>query len=280
MSTIVVAAAVWLLVLWAFLRGSFGPSLGQWSREIAFAPTEPMSREQLFGCLLGGNFALLLRDNFNQFGSGLSERRIRGILRHHWAIHTRFDCARVIQSRLESLGRMSPSEKRAVAAWLAREPIDTNEYAALEDACTFMARRACIARVDDLRRDHLGVLAWDIQQLACLVRLARTVDYVSKARAEELLALLAVRARAHFAAWSDYSLAALVGLGLRGSLEVFDSAEWTRFARTHAVFLHERWSPTFAAARWSESAGPPPAARRTVAFTPSWSKHATAAGAS
>lgn len=250
MTAFVTAALIWALLLWVFLRGRFGPSLENWSRAIAFRPTESMSPEQLFGCVLSGNFALLVRDNFNQLASSLPERRIHKLLRDHWAIQSRDDCHRVIHSRLDSLGRMSPAEKRAIAAWLLREQVDSNEYAALEDTCLFMALRAHIAQVDDLRHDHLSVRAWDIQQPACLVRLACSVGYLSKPRAEENLQRLSIRARSHYSSWKDYSLAALVGLGIRGSLEVCDHGEWARFARTHSVFLNPRRLPTRNAARW------------------------------
>ena len=254
MTALTTVALIWGFVIWIFLRGRFGPSMESWSRAIAFKPKEAMSPEQLFGCLLSGNFALLMRDNFNQLGSSLSERRIGRVLREHWGIETRADCRRVIASRLESLGRMSPSEKRAIAAWLAGEPVDSNEYAALEDTCLFVALRAHITQLDELRHDHLSVLAWDIQQLAYLVRLACAVGHVSKASAEEILGTLRTRARAHYGSWKEYSLAALIGLGMRGSLEVFDHAEWTQFARTHSVFLNERRSPTKSASRWAVAA--------------------------
>ena len=254
MTALTTVVLIWSFVIWIFVRGRFGPSKESWSRAIAFKPKEEMSPEQLFGCLLSGNFALLMRDNFNQLGSSLSERRIGRVLREHWGIETRADCRRVIESRLESLGRMSPSEKRAIAAWLTGEPVDSNEYAALEDTCLFVALRARLTRVDELRHDHLSVLAWDIQQLAYLVRLACAVGHVSKASAEEILGTLRTRARAHYGSWQDYSLAALIGLGMRGSLEVFDHAEWTQFARTHSVFLNERRSPTQSASRWTVAA--------------------------
>lgn len=254
MTALTTVALIWGFVIWIFLRGRFGPSRESWARAIAFKPKEAMSPEQLFGCLLSGNFALLMRDNFNQIGSSLSERRIGRVLREHWGIETRADCRRVIESRLESLGKMSAAEKRAIAAWLTGEPVDSNEYAALEDTCLFMALRAHIAQVDELRQDHLSILAWDIQQLAYLVRLACTAGHVSKASAEEVLGALKMRARAHYASWTDYSLAALVGLGLRGSLEVFDHAEWRQFARTHSVFLNEHRSPTRSASRWGAAA--------------------------
>ncbi|MGO4396509.1 DUF1266 domain-containing protein [Variovorax sp. M-6] len=254
MTALTTAALIWGVVIWIFVRGRFGPSMASWTRAIAFKPKEEMSPEQLFGCLLSGNFALLMRDNFNQIGSSLSERRIGRVLREHWGVETRADCLRMIESRRESLGKMSPPEKRAIAAWLTGERVDSNEYAAIEDTCRFMALRAHITHVDELRNDHLSVLAWDIQQLAYLVRLACAVGHVSKPSAEEILGALRTRARAHYGSWKDYSLAALIGLGMRGSLEVFDHAEWTQFARTHAVFLNERRSPTKSASRWTVAA--------------------------
>lgn len=256
MTAFIAAASIWGLVLWIFLRGRLGPSRRAWARSIAFKPTEPVSPEQLFGHLLSGNFALLLRDNFNQLGSALSERRIRQVLLEHWGIESDADCRRVIQSRIEGLGRMSPAEKRAIAAWMVDAPIDSNEYAALEDTCRFMALRAHLTRVEELRHDHLSVLAWDIQQLAYLVRLACTIGYLPRWRAEEFLRMLAVRARSHYASWKDYSLAALVGLGMRGSLEIFDLGEWAQFARTHSVFLNPSRSPIRSASRWRDAPEP------------------------
>lgn len=268
MTAFISVASVWGLVLWIFLRGRLGPSVQAWSRSIAFKPAAPTSADELFGYLLSGNFALLLRDNFNQLRSALSKRRIFQVLQEHWGITTPIDCRRVIQARIESLGRMSPIEKRAIAAWLVDAPIDSNEYAALDDTCKFMALRAHIAQMDDLRHGHLSVLAWDLQQLAYLVRLACAVDHVSEASAEEVLAVLTERARANFASWKDYSLCALVGLGLRGSLEVFDHAEWALFARTHTVFLNPRGSPTRHASHWGDVRRPRPVPSASAGFEP------------
>ncbi len=252
MTAMFIAASISAVVLWIFLRGRSGPSLGAWSRAIEFKPRETMAPEQLFGCLLSGNFALLMRDNFNQLGSALSVRRIGQIMREHWGIESQDDCLQAIQSRLAGLGWMSPSEKRAIAAWLCGESIDTNAYAALEDTCTFMASRARIAQIDELRRSRLSVLGWDVQQLAYLVRLACTVGHISRASAEEILALLGDRARLHYASWKDFSLGALLGLGLRGSLGFFDRTEWTQFARTHSVLMNPQRSPIRSASRWGE----------------------------
>ncbi|MDM0037073.1 DUF1266 domain-containing protein [Variovorax sp. J22P271] len=270
MTAFVPAALICALLVWAVLRWRLGPSLDQWSLAIAFRPTESMSPEQLFGCLLSGNFALLMRDNFNQLASALSPRRIHRVLHEHWAIDSQESCLRVIHSRLDGLGRMTPAEKRAIAAWLLREQVDSDEYAALEDSCLYMVRCARIARVDELRHDRLSVMAWDIQQLAYLVRLACAVGYLSKPRSQELLQLLAGRARTLCASWKDYSLAALVGLGLRGSLEVFDHAEWARFARSHLVFLNPRRSPTRSASHWHDGSAPAAPVRHGAGSFDAW----------
>jgi hypothetical protein len=249
-TVIIAAASIWGLVLWFFLHERLGPSARSWARSIDFRPTEPVRPEQLFGYLLGGNFALLLRDDFNQLPSALPSRRIHQLLQEHWRIETETDCERVIRSRIEGLGRLSPAEKRAIAAWMIDAPIDSSEYMALEDTCRFIALRARLAQVDALRHDHLSILAWDMQQLACLVRMACAVGWVTRASADEVLSMLKARARASFASWSDYSLCGLVGLGLRGSLDVFDRTEWTQFARSHSVFLDKRHTPTRHASRW------------------------------
>lgn len=249
-----------------FIATLLGRGLGAkaWSNAIAFRPREEMSPEQLFGCLLSANFALLMRDNFNQLGSALSERRMRKTLAEHWGIVSQLKCRRAIESGLARVGEMSAPEKRAIAAWFQGGQLESNEYAALEHTCMSMVLGARISRVDELRHDHLSVIAWDIQQLAYLVRLAYALDYVSKDLAEAVLVRLRLRARSHYNSWHDYSLSALVGLGLRGSPEVFDSSTWGRFARTHEVFLDARRSPISIASRWadessrSERVGPSP----------------------
>jgi len=96
------------------------------------------------------------------------------------------------------------------------------------------------------------------------------VGYLSKPRARELLQLLATRARCHCASWKDYSLAALVGLGLRGALATFDHAEWAQFARTHLVFLNPRRSPTRSASHWHDGTAPAASLRRGAGSLEAW----------
>ncbi|SCK61060.1 Protein of unknown function [Variovorax sp. HW608] len=240
MMVLLAAALVWCLMPWAFVRPRFG------ARRVEFAPTEEMSPERLFGCLLSANFAVLMNDNFNQLASALPERHVRRLLAEHWGIQTRADCLRVIGQRMERLGEISPAEMRAVAAWLEEQRLGA------DGACTpHRSPAERLASADDMSHGHLSVLAWDIQQLAYLVRLACAVGHVSQRDAEAVLERLAIRARMHYGSWEVYSLAALVGLGMRGAMEVFETSAWERYSRTHSVLLRGRRSPIGFASSWS-----------------------------
>ena len=105
MTAHVAAALFWLLHPAIAPRGRLGPSVGRWSRRIAWRPREALSPEQLSGCLLGANLALLLRDDFNQLGSALPPSGIRQILRTHWSIATAPDWRRAIDAGRQALGR-------------------------------------------------------------------------------------------------------------------------------------------------------------------------------
>lgn len=241
---------IWSSTLWLLFRGTADPSMRNWSRAIAFKPSEAMAPEQLFHCLLSGNLALMMRDNFNQLGSALPERRARRMLSLLWQISSSSDCHWHLERRLQWLGQMTNSEKRAVTAWIGSSALDSREYEALKKTCIFLSSHLSTSPTR-IRHVHLGVRAWDIQQLAYALRLSLTAGYISRDVAEETLRLLATHARSHYASWKDYSLAALIGLGMRGSIE-FDSTEWVIFARTHRVLLHELHSPIRNASAWRD----------------------------
>ncbi|WP_431275015.1 DUF1266 domain-containing protein [Variovorax ureilyticus] len=219
-----------------------------------------MSPEQLFGCLLSANFAVLMNDNFNQLASALPEHRVRRLLAEHWGIETRADCLRVIGQRVEQLGKISPAEMQAVAAWLEEQRPGG------EGVRPGLRSTVGLASGDEMSHGHLSVLAWDIQQLAYLVRLAHAVGHVSRSDAEAVLERLAVRARMHFGSWKVYSLAALVGLGMRGAMEVFETSAWERYSRTHSILLRGRCSPIRFASPWGAVAPRLPADASHPAF--------------
>lgn len=245
MMVLFAAALAWCLMPWAFVRPRPGARASD-SRQVDFAPTEEMSPERLFGCLLSANFAVLMNDNFNQLASALPEQRVRRLLAEHWGIETRADCLRVIGQRVEQLGEISPVEMQAVAAWLEEQrPGGEGARPGLRSPVEHLASG------DDMSHGHLSVLAWDIQQLAYLVRLARAVGHVSQSDAEAVLARLAMRARMHYGSWKVYSLAALVGLGMRGAMEVFETSAWERYSRTHSILLRGPRSAIRFASSWS-----------------------------
>jgi hypothetical protein len=202
-------------------------------------PLEAMTMLERFECLLSGNFALLLGDNFSQLASGLSEHRAARLLAEQWGITSRARCLVVIEDLMLQLGVLSAVEKRAIAEWLKEEGIDSDEYSALEKACEHLGLRAQVAHVDEMRREHPSVLAWDIQQLAELVRLALKVGHVGRDEAQEVMTFLSARARSGFEAWKDFSLCASVGMGMRGSMDLFGSSDWLRAVRTHSELLDE-----------------------------------------
>ncbi|SEB26247.1 DUF1266 domain-containing protein [Variovorax sp. YR216] len=244
MLVLLAAALAWCLMSLTFLRSRWGARIGN-SRPVEFAPSGDMSPELLFGCLLSANFAVLMQDNFNQLASALPERQVRKLLAGHWGIEAHADCVQVIEQRMARLGEMSRAEIQAVAAWLDEQRSE------VENAHASRPPVEHLASTDDLSHGHLSVLAWDIQQLAYLVRLACAVGHVSQAHAEAVLARLALRARLHYGSWNVYSMAALVGLGVRGAMEVFETSAWERYSRTHSIFLSGRHSPTRFASSWS-----------------------------
>lgn len=247
---VLLAALLGCLKSLASVRSRLGARVGN-SRPPESVPPRDSSPELLFGCLLSANFAVLMKDNFNQLASALPERRIRKLLAEHWGIETRADCVRVIEQRMARLGETSPAEILGVAAWL-------DERRGGESVHPSRASAEHLASADDLSHGHLSVLAWDIQQLAYLVRLARAVGHVSHGQAESVLARLSLRARMHYGSWKVYSMAALVGLGMRGAMEVFETSEWERYSRTHSDFLSGRHAPIRLASSWSACVAPRP----------------------
>jgi len=196
---LVASNLVGLLALWVILRCRFAPSQANWARAIAYRPTRAMSPDQLFGCLLSGNFALLMRDNFNQPESSLSRERAAAVLAELWGVHSPIELRRVIKDRLARMGQMSSLEAGALAAWHAGHWAQSSEYAALEQTCMFVISKARIVDDDALRQARLSVLAWDVQQVAYLVRLGLAVGHVSRLLADSVLDVLRARAQAEYA---------------------------------------------------------------------------------
>lgn len=250
------ALVIWLALLCTIVWVRAGWSNARWARGIAFAPTEAVSAQHLFGLLLGANLALLEHDDFNQLASKLPRRRIRELLAQHWKVRSALDFQQVIDERLRSLGAASVAQSQAFESWQAGAPVDTAAYRSLRDVLAFLSGHAGIVRPGEIHARHFDLVAWDVQQLAYLLRLGFTMGYASRASVWRTLDHLRQTARMHCMSWKDYSLSALVGMGLRGVLDLDDIGDWYRIARSHTVLLAARRSLLARAVDWTSSTHP------------------------
>lgn len=246
----IAALAVWLGLLYIVVRARIGWSDAKWARAIAFAPTEEVSGHQLFGHLLGANLVLLEHDDFNQLASALPPRRIREIMARYWNVHSPLDFHQVITRRLRRLGASSPEEAQAFEAWRTGTRLDTPSYHALRDVLKFLSAHAGVVPASEFREGHCNLVAWDIQQVAYLLRLGVALRYVPRELASSTLTSLQREARMNYASWKDYSISALVGMGLRGTIDLEDVGDWHYIARSHRVFLSARSTLIAKAPEW------------------------------
>lgn len=248
----IAALAIWLALLCTIVGVRMGGSDANWIRGIAFAPTEEIKAHQLFGLLLGANLALLEHDDFNQLASTLPRRRIRGILARYWSVRSARDFQQVVDARLRTLGAVSSEEAEAVEAWQIGEPVDTAAYRSLRDALVFLSAHAGVVKPGEIRDQHCRLVAWDVQQVAYLLRLGFTMGYASRETVWRTLDRLQQTARLRYTSWKDYSLSALVGMGLRSVLDLDDSGDWHHIVRSHTVLLAARRSLLARAAAWTD----------------------------
>ncbi|HZX85259.1 MAG TPA: DUF1266 domain-containing protein [Reyranella sp.] len=253
----IAALAIWLALLCTIVGVRRGWSDANWARGIAFAPTEAIAAHQLFGLLLGANLALLERDDFNQLASTLPRRRIRELLARYWNVRSARDFQQVVDTRLRTLGAVSSEEAEAFEAWQIGEPVDTAAYRSLRDVLVFLSAHAGIAKPGEIRDQHCHLVAWDVQQVAYLLRLGFTLGYASRASVWRTLDRLQSMARMRYTSWKDYSLSALVGMGVRGVLDLDDIGDWHHIARSHTVLLAARRSLLARATDWAAPADAP-----------------------
>jgi hypothetical protein len=242
---------LWSLVCLVLLRRLLARNPVLLWRGLAFAPTEPVSSQQLATYLLSANLALLADDDFNQLKSALSKRRARGMLRRRWQIRSLQDFERTVADRLRWCGTGTPEEMRALAAWRDGRSQPSAAYASLDGICKFLSVHVGIVDERGIGACHLNLAAWDVQQLACIVRLGAALDYLPRAGAQALLTMLHQEARRHYTSWSDYSLSALIGMGMRSPVDLHASARWHRIASSHAALLRTPTSPMARAGLWS-----------------------------
>jgi hypothetical protein len=249
----IAALAIWLALLCTIVIVRMSWNDATWTRSIEFAPTESIAAQQLFGLLLGANLALLEHDDFNQLASKLPRRRIRELLARHWNVHSADDFEKVIHERLRALGAVSVEEAEAFEAWQNDEHSDTAAYRSLRDVLVFLSVHAQVVKAGDIRDRHCRLVAWDVQQVAYLLRLGFTMGHVSREVAWCTLDRLQRTARTSYASWKDYSLSALVGMGLRGVVDLDDIGDWHHIASSHTVFLAARRRLLAQASDWAAS---------------------------
>lgn len=247
----IVALAIWLALLCIIVGVRMDRTDATWVRDIAFEPTEAISPHQLFGLLLGANLALLEHDDFNQLASRLPPRRVRRLLARYWSIHSAPDFQRVVAERLRGLGALSAEEAEAFDAWRSGAPVDSLAYRSLRDVLAFLSMHARVVKPGELRDAHCHMVAWDVQQAAYLLRLGFTMGYASREAVWTALERLRQTARASCASWKDYSLSALVGMGVRGVVDLEDIGDWYHIARSHTAFLAARRPLLARASDWA-----------------------------
>lgn len=253
----IAALAIWLALLCTIVGVRMNWSDANWARGIAFAPTEAIAAHQLFGLLLGANLALLERDDFNQLASTLPRRRIRELLARYWNVRSARDFQQVVDTRLRTLGAVSSEEAEAFEAWRIGVPVDTAAYRSLRDVLVFLSAHAGVVKPGEIRDQHCRLVAWDVQQVAYLLRLGFTLGYASRESVWRTLDRLQPMARMRYTSWKDYSLSALVGMGVRGVLDLDDIGDWHHIAHSHTVLLAARRSLLARAADWTAPADAP-----------------------
>lgn len=252
----IAALVIWLALLCAIVCVRMGWSDASRAQGIAFRPNETIAAHQLFGLLLGANLTVLEHDDFNQLASNLPRRRIRELLAQYWNVRSAQDFQLLIDQRLRTIGAVSSDEAEAFKAWRAGALVDTETYRSLHDVLLFLSAHAGVVRVGEIRDRHCQLVAWDVQQVAYLLRLGVAMGYASRASVWHVLERLRRIARTHYTCWKDYSLSALVGMGLRGVLDLDDIGDWYRIARSHTVLLAARRSLLARAGNWSASFTP------------------------
>ena len=136
-------------------------------------------------------------------------------------------------------------------AWRYGTIVDSDDYRALCETCQFLGREARVIEAGSIRHVHLSPMAWDIQQVAYLMRLGLTAGHLSREHAEGVFSRLRQVARVHYTSWEDFSLSALVGMGMRSPIDPFDLRGWHRIARSHRVLLAAQPLTLSYAADWA-----------------------------
>lgn len=243
--TALLIGLLWVLRMW--------PT--SWSaRRIDLNPTELVRPEQLSGYLLSANLALMEGDDFNQLASALSPKRVAQVLSDHWEVTDQSSFDRVTASSFESLGDTSEFERAAFETWIQCNATGLPCAGALSQVCHFLSDVARLAEARHLNARHLKLVAWDVQQLAYLIRLGHACGYVSRNVAQSHLERLCLEVSMHHDSWAEYSISALIGIGVTRHFDSLESLQWRRLARSHRVLMSDDHGLLEYASLWSTGA--------------------------
>jgi hypothetical protein len=257
MESMALLSIAWTVLLVHLLLVRFGVPVAMTARRIDFNPKEPVVPDQLSSYLLSANLALMEGDNFNQLASALSLKRVAQALDDHWGISNRSAFARTLSTQFTRLGQTPADTREAFAAWLAGVPLRTSRFAALFEVCHFLSAEAGI--IDARRTDqrHLKTIAWDVQQLAYMIRLGHSAGYLPREVALSHLHRLRRLVTMYYSSWEDYSASALIGIGLSQHYDRLDTRKWYQLGRTHKVLLSSGHRLLEEASMWKRGAPSP-----------------------
>lgn len=186
---------------------------------------------------LGGPLTFM---EMERLAAGLPGRRVamaQARLHEYWMAGGAESFSWVISLYGMTLGTLDSGER----AWLAdclrhRDSIGAHILAsALAWARQFGRVAPSPSRITQA---HRGLLAWDIQQAACLIRLGEVAGFLESAQRVTWCALLRERVQLSFESAEDYLTSGLAGMAIR-QWPVRGVAEWERVARVHRTLLVE-----------------------------------------
>ena len=216
-----------------------------------------VSLEELFSYRLSGNLALIEKDDFNQLRSSLSMKRIREVLFQYWQIKGPEDFSVSLQQAFFQLGDTSAIEQQAFDAWNTGAACNTANYIRLFDVCKFLSVDAGLINASRIGSRQLDMTAWDIERTAYLVRLGYASHYIQRDGAAQSLRRLSTAAKARYDSWEDFSISALIGMGIRSDVEISQANVWHSYARTHLALISSAGAPAEQIADWKFAAAAP-----------------------
>lgn len=250
MESLFLLLTAWTAILCYFAWVVYGRRFSGAIQKINLKPESDTSQAEIFSCLLSGNIALIEKDNFDQLASSLSSEKIQQALFRYWQIEGPESFSVGLQQAFFQLGDTHAIEREAFSAWNTGFACNTATYIRLFDVCKFLSVNAALIEPGRIGARQLNMTAWDIQRLAYLVRLGHAAHYMSRDAALQSLRRLSVAARAHYASWEDFSISALIGMGVRSEVDVLQASVWHDFAQTHVALTAVDGAP-FAQVAWT-----------------------------